>query len=646
MSNNHLRMILKPVAAGLLVGILAATPAPAQDVAAAARRVAATVQLAAEEYRLGVSGGRVIARAEVNEAGLFLSEARRNLDRIPEPASTRARAAIDRLDSLVAHLAEPDSVARHAADLVASLGDELHLVLDEIPQSVPSLARGREVYQATCASCHGPSGRGDGPQAAALTPRPANLAEPDSQRGSSPLDFYRRITVGTAGTAMPPYEHALSAEDRWAVALYASVLRLPRPGGDVPAALRSFPTSARMSDSAVLAALGPGADRARLAAVRTFEPEAGHFAAAVFSEVRRQLDSAYDLARAGRAQEARTTAMDAYVTFEQIERKLRVKDPALTAEIEAAFTLLRTRPGGSATPEELSGIRQRLARALERAERTIADRLPASSIFAQSFVILVREGLEAILVIGALMAFLVKSGNEHRRRDIHLGVGAAVVMSLLTAAGLETVLVLSPSHQEGLEGGVMLVATATLFYVSYWLLSKMEVSVWKRFVRGKMEAALTRGSALALASVAFLAVYREGFETVLFFQALAASGGPGSGTWAPLGAGIGAGGAVLAVVYVAINRFGVRLPLKPLFAVTGALLYYMAFVFAGKGIAELQEGGAVSLTPLEWAPRVPVMGVYPTAESLAAQAVLVLLALLALIWIFVVEPKKQVAGSR
>ena len=584
MSNNHLRMILKPVAAGLLVGILAATPAPAQDVAAAARRVAATVQLAAEEYRLGVSGGRVIARAEVNEAGLFLSEARRNLDRIPEPASTRARAAIDRLDSLVAHLAEPDSVARHAADLVASLGDELHLVLDEIPQSVPSLARGREVYQATCASCHGPSGRGDGPQAAALTPRPANLAEPDSQRGSSPLDFYRRITVGTAGTAMPPYEHALSAEDRWAVALYASVLRLPRPGGDVPAALRSFPTSARMSDSAVLAALGPGADRARLAAVRTFEPEAGHFAAAVFSEVRRQLDSAYDLARAGRAQEARTTAMDAYVTFEQIERKLRVKDPALTAEIEAAFTLLRTRHGGSATPEELSGI--------------------------------------------------------------HLGVGAAVVMSLLTAAGLETVLVLSPSHQEGLEGGVMLVATATLFYVSYWLLSKMEVSVWKRFVRGKMEAALTRGSALALASVAFLAVYREGFETVLFFQALAASGGPGSGTWAPLGAGIGAGGAVLAVVYVAINRFGVRLPLKPLFAVTGALLYYMAFVFAGKGIAELHEGGAVSLTPLEWAPRVPVMGVYPTAESLAAQAVLVLLALLALIWIFVVEPRQQVAGSR
>src|ERR1041384_5369114 len=409
MFHNHLRMILKSGALSLLFGVLAATPAPAQDVAAAARRLAATVQLAAQEYRLGVSSGRVMAQAEGNEARLFLSEARRNVARIPEPASSRARVALDGLDSLVAHIAEPDSVAkraahtggpdagaRRAAAVVARAGDKLLLVLDEIPPSVPSLARGREVYQATCAACHGVTGRGDGPQAAALTPRPSNLADPDSLRGVSPLDFYRRITVGTAGTAMPPYEQALSAEDRWAVALYASVLRLPRPSGEVPAALHSFPTSARMSDSAVLAALGPGADPSRRAAVRTFEPGADHAAStAVFTEVRRQLDSAYELARAGRAEDARTTAMDAYMTFEQIERELRVKDPTLTAEIEAAFTSLRTRSGATATPEQLASIRRQLARALERAERTIADRLPASNIFAPPFIIPVREGLGA-----------------------------------------------------------------------------------------------------------------------------------------------------------------------------------------------------------------------------------------------------------
>jgi high-affinity iron transporter len=153
-----------------------------------------------------------------------------------------------------------------------------------------------------------------------------------------------------------------------------------------------------------------------------------------------------------------------------------------------------------------------------------------------------------------------------------------------------------------------------------------------------VQKALTRGSALALVSVAFLAVFREGFETVLFYKALALSGGAGS--WAPVAGGIVIGAVVLAVVYVAINRFGVRLPLKPLFGVTSALLYYMAIVFAGKGIAELQESGLVPLTPVTWAPRIPAIGIYPTLESLGLQALLVLLAVVALVWTFVVEPRR------
>ena len=623
----------------LTLGLFAWLPseAPAQD-ADAARRLANTAQLAADEYRLGVKGGRIIAPPEVEEARLFLAEARRNAGRLPAGAAAAARASLDRLDAMVERVADPDSVAGGVDELVATLSKALNLALDLIPAEVPPLARGREIYQTTCAACHGSAGHGDGPQAAALTPRPSNLADAAALLGSSPLDFYRRITVGTAGTAMAPYEHTLSAEDRWAVALYASTLRLPRPGNRVPAALRSFAVTARLSDAEVLAALGPGASSADLAAVRTLPSQSAVAMGVVFTEVRRQLDSAYALARAGQAEDARTMAMDAYLSFERVERELNAKDPALTSRIEAAFASLRTRTGGGATPPQLSGIREDLARALERAERTIVDRASPSNLLVQSFVILVREGLEAILVIGALMAFLVRTGNAHRRRDIHLGVGAAILMSLLTAVALETVFALSRAHQEGLEGGVMLVACATLFYVSYWLLSKLEVAKWNRFVKSKIERALTRGSALALASVAFLAVYREGFETVLFYKALAVSGG--AGDWAPIAGGIAAGAVLLAGVYVAINRFGVRLPLKPLFGVTSALLYYMAFVFAGKGIAELQESGAIALTPLAWAPRLPAMGIYPTVESIAVQAVLVLLALVGLAWVFLVEPRR------
>ena len=204
---------------------------------------------------------------------------------------------------------------------------------------------------------------------------------------------------------------------------------------------------------------------------------------------------------------------------------------------------------------------------------------------------------------------------------------------------------LSPAHQEALEGATMVVATVVLFYVSYWLLSKMEVMKWTHFVKSKVQDAVTHGSALALGMAAFLAVYREGFETVLFYKALFISAGPGAAA-APVLAGMLVGFALLVGVYVAMSRFGVRLPLKPFFAVTSAFLYYMALVFAGTGIAELQEGGFVSLTPVAGVPRVPAIGLHPTVETLTAQGLLVVLALVALVWTFVIEPRRASAEQR
>jgi len=241
-----------------------------------------------------------------------------------------------------------------------------------------------------------------------------------------------------------------------------------------------------------------------------------------------------------------------------------------------------------------------------------------------------------------VMAFLIKTGNVQRKRDIHVGIGAAVLASLLTAVALETIFQISPARREALEGLTMMVATAMLFYVSYWLLSKMEVAKWNRFVRGRVQDAVTSGSALALASVAFLAVYREGFETVLFYKALFLTGGSSP---VPIVLGILVASVVLVAVYVGINKYGVRIPLKPFFAFTSAFLYYMAFVFAGKGIAELQEGGLVGTTIVPWAPRVPALGIYPTVESLALQGVLLLLLVAGLVWTFVIEPSRLKATS-
>ena len=638
-------MILNGWTTPILLAAVVAAPSRqgTQDQAPVVRRLAATAQLAAQEYRVGIANGRVVAPVEVQEARLFLQEARRSAALLPRPLGAPFTARIDSLVHLVDHTASPDTIHVRVQALTSALSRQSGVTLDELPAQTPSLARGAQIYQANCAGCHGTLGRGDGPQARGLDPKPANLADWVALRDQSPLDYFRRVSIGVVGTAMPAFESRLSPEDRWAVALYASVLRLPSPGGEVPPGLQAFATSGKMSDLELLRALGAretgeAEALARLARVRTVQADASTTATAqTFDRVRAQIESTYALARTGDSS-ASSRAFDAYMTFEQVERQVRVKNASLASDLEASFASLRTRAAGGATPAELEAIHRQLVGQLENAERLLADELSPLNLFVESFVILVREGLEAILIVGALMTFLAKMGAANRRRDVHIGVGAAVGASVLTAVVLETIFQLTPAKREALEGATMMVATVVLFYVSYWLLSKMEVAKWNHFVKSKVQDALTSGSALALASAAFLAVYREGFETVLFYKALFLSGA--SGGVMPVVAGIVLGAVVLVVVYIGIYRFGVRLPLKPFFGVTSAFLYYMAFVFAGKGIAELQEGGLISTTVVTWAPRVPALGIYPTVESLAAQGLLLALLLAALVWTFLIQPRR------
>jgi high-affinity iron transporter len=635
------------LAATSLFGSVQQAPA-AQDKTPVIRRLAATAQLAAQEYRIGVANGRVVAPAEVAEARLFLQESRRSAALLPHESSPATLKEIDNLLRMVDRVEAPDSIDARVGELTGSLAKRFSVTLDDMPARTPSLAHGATVYRSNCAGCHGDLGRGDGPLAAGLEPKPANLTDAQALKDQSPLDYYRRISIGVVGTAMPAFEARLPAGDRWAAAVYASLLRLPQPSGEVPPALQSFATTGRMSDSALLVALRqtdstPGA-LAKVAAVRGFQPDASaSHTDQILGLVRAQVESTYALARKGDTS-ASTRAFDAYMTFEQVERSVRAKNPGLAAELEASFAALRTRAAGGATGSELDGIRRQLDAGLENAERVLGDDLSPANLFLQSFVILVREGLEAILIVGALMTFLVKMGAAQRKRDLNIGVGAAVVASLLTAFALETVFQLTPAKREALEGLTMVVATGVLFYVSYWLLSKMEVVKWNHFVKSKVQDALTSGSSLALASAAFLAVYREGFETVLFYKALFLTG-PSGGAM-PIILGILLGSVVMVGVYIAINRFGLRVPLKPFFGVTSAFLYYMAFVFAGKGVAELQDGGTIPITIVLGAPRVPALGIYPTVESLLVQGVLILLLIVALVWTFVVAPRRGRSRSK
>lgn len=247
----------------------------------------------------------------------------------------------------------------------------------------------------------------------------------------------------------------------------------------------------------------------------------------------------------------------------------------------------------------------------------------------QAFLILVREGFEAILVITALAAYLRKVGAADKLRVIYHGVGWALAASIATAYFLTMVFRISGAGQEALEGVTLLIAATVLFYVSYWLISKREAARWQAYVRGQIDRALSRGSLFALGSAAFLAVYREGAETVLFYQALAGQSG-GQGT--AIAVGFATACLALGAVYWTMRYAAFRLPLGLFFGVTAALLYFLAVSFTGSGVLELQEAGWVSVTPAPGVPRLPWIGLFPSWEGVAVQGALVGLSLLAALW--------------
>lgn len=670
---------------GLLLSVCVAAGAAGQatDSVSAARRIVAAASLAAKEYKIGVAprGRRMTVPEEVSEAKQFLEQARLDVGSLPGAVRAAADSELGALLAMIDRVAPPDSVAQRAGTLIQRIAAATGTALDPFPSRPPSLARGAVVFQEQCVPCHGPTGRGDGPKARQLQgPPPASLADAKAMSAVSPVDVYRKVTIGVAGTAMPQFEETLSPEDRWAVATYVGTLRatqgLVREGeglyaahcavchgatgdGDGPVAASLSVRPPAMNDLAVQGrftdeelerlvqrgrlgtpmpgsarALAPGEVAALIAFLRVLpaaERQGQRLAsptATTFSAVRRQLDSAVAL-------RSDKIAFDAYLTFEQVETAVRARNAGLATDLEDAFATLRSRAAAGAGNDELEAIHGRLLAGLERAERLVADKSSGANLFMQSFVLMLREGFEAILIVAALMAFLAKAGAVDRRRHVAQGAWAAVAASIVTAVVVELLFEVTPGQREALEGVTMLLATAVLFYVSYWLLSKIEVAKWNAFVKDRMEDALSTGSGFALASVAFLAVYREGFETILFYKALLTSAGlPGGGGGAPaVIAGILAGSVGLVIVYVAINRFGVKMPLKPFFAATSAMLYYMAFVFAGKGIADLQESGLVRTSVVEWAPRIPVLGIYPTVESLLLQLLLIVMLVVAVVWL-------------
>ena len=350
-------------------------------------------------------------------------------------------------------------------------------------------------------------------------------------------------------------------------------------------------------------------------------PAAANGVEAPLAESARLVDAAVAAYARGDHQ-ALSLAGDAYLQFEPLEPRLGAVDPGLKGAIEERFLHLRQAVRTAGNETEVGSLASAIHDNFAAARAALQPHTSPYALFVQSATIILREGFEVVLVIGALLAYVAKAGNPGMRRPIYAGTGAGVVASLGTAVVMVEVLRYHPSSSDLLEGCTMLLAAAVLFFVSYWLVSKSEADKLQRYIRGKVHSAMSSGRGVALASAAFLAVYREGFETVLFYQALYASAPAMPMT---VIAGCIAGSIALLVVCVLFRRFQVQIPIRQFFFVTGLFLYAMAAIFAGQGVHELQDAGIIPLTPLNGIPTIELLGIYPSVQSLLLQAVFVVL---------------------
>ena len=273
-----------------------------------------------------------------------------------------------------------------------------------------------------------------------------------------------------------------------------------------------------------------------------------------------------------------------------------------------------------------------------------SSRSAAAATFFACFGIILREGFEAILIVGAIIAYLAKSAGEDKEkkkkylRPVYIGSLLGIAGSFVLAWLLYALRLANSAQQEIIEGVTALTAVAVLYYVSNWMLSKSETDAWTAYIKGQTAKSTESGSTWALAVTAFLAVFREGAEVVLFFQPLLSDENI-SMVWA----GFGVGCVCLVFVYLAIHFLSLRIPIKPFFIATSVLMFIMSISFLGGGIKELIEGDVLMMTSPAWLSWIPtndlldVLGIYPCLETLVPQLLLMIITVI----IFVRQTRKN-----
>ena len=578
-------------------------------------RLVFLLQYLGTDYGAAVESGQVVSQFEYQEMLEFsrlLLEQYQHLDPDPEILS-----GLEEARKMIQEKREWLEVRSLTQGLLPKLSEQLNVI--SYPHLVPDLSRGEELYRGNCEKCHGVSGDGDGPSARDLDPAPRSFLE-ERMNQLAPHQIYNAVTFGVEGTEMPSHLESLRDQERWDLAFFVFTFRQSfspaPPESPLPLSLKDLATHTSEDLVSQFSDQGRDVQIAHIDYYRQNPPGASLEELLLLAE--QKLEKGKDSYHSGNLEQALRFTLDAYLDgVEPVEPALWQRDRALATELETGFWSYRMhlRSGVSAAAVDLGyeSLREVLGRSREALEDSEVE---SGFAFLQSLTIILREGIEAALLLGLMVTYLAVAGYGRFKKYVGLGAAAAVLLGIVTWWVFQVVLAFSPLQQEALEGITSLLAAAVLFSVTFWVIHQIDIKNWKDYIRKKAEEAVGTGRGLSLASVAFLVVYREAVETVLFYEALWMRS-PEAQSAVLLG--FVAGTAVLAALIFLMFKFGVRIPLKPFFSLTGVLLGVLTFVFAGYGVHELQTIGWIKETPLLWMGSLSVLEIRPTLETCVLQ---------------------------
>ncbi len=620
------------------------------------QRIVSLVDYIGGDYKNAVNNGEIINREEYQEMLDFSSailDLSNSVD-IDESFKSRFKTLKEKIDSKEDTTSVNELATDLKKDLIAAFG------LKPYPKKTPDLSAGKLLYENNCSTCHGISGRGDGVLSENLEPPPTDFTEEGTKQILSPFKIYNTATFGIEGTAMPSFK-TFGEDEKWDVSFYVASLGYRGRGGNnttsgessggglsgnkIPNNLKDFKNLATLSNDELNSQLSQvvNSPEEAVAFLRTnyLQKGPGNETQSPIEFTKSKLGNALKLYKSGNKSGALKESIDAYLDgFESVEPDISAKDSSLVLDMEKKFSAFRSGIKSEKPVDKIENLYSVIIADLDKADAILSSDSSLSSYvtFLSSFSIIVREALEAVLIIAAIIAFLYASGSKHAVKYIHFGWIAAVFAGFITWFVATNVIKISGAQREVIEGVTSLIAAAVLFYVSYWLISKIEVNKWKDYLKDKLNTALNKKSIFALMSVSFLAVYREAFETVLFYQALIYQS---ESTIPEVIWGLLVGIVFISLIMIIVHKLALKIPLKYFFSFTSLFLYFLCFILVGKGVKELQSAGYISATAFDMLPYIDFLGIYPTYETAIPQFVIMIAFVFAFCWIAYVTNVKE-----